>query len=118
MVDALLESPKPDTDWQAVRREHLTQLSFFQHERLVHLIVTMTVALLELLSLCLFVYCCSTGNGSVIGSGALCVVFLGLLIPYIGHYYLLENKVQEMYAQYDRIMERIDSITNHAKEPE
>jgi hypothetical protein len=29
-----------------------------------------------------------------------------LLIPYINHYYLLENSVQRMYVQYDRMMEK------------
>ena len=29
-----------------------------------------------------------------------------LLIPYIRHYYILENEVQKMYAQYDRILEK------------
>ena len=28
---------------------------------------------------------------------------LVLLIPYIAHYYLLENGVQKMYQQYDKI---------------
>ena len=30
-----------------------------------------------------------------------------LLIPYIWHYYLLENSVQKMYRQYDEIMKMI-----------
>ena len=30
-----------------------------------------------------------------------------LLIPYIMHYYTLENEVQKMYDQYDRILEYI-----------
>lgn len=38
---------------------------------------------------------------------ALCVLFLVLLIPYIGHYYLLENEVQKMYIQYDEIWKRV-----------
>ena len=28
-----------------------------------------------------------------------------LLFPYINHYYLLENGVQKMYEQYDRMLE-------------
>jgi hypothetical protein len=30
-------------------------------------------------------------------------VILILLIPYIRHYYILENEVQKMYGQYDRM---------------
>ena len=29
-----------------------------------------------------------------------------LLVPYIKHYYLLENEVQKMYKQYDMICEK------------
>lgn len=38
---------------------------------------------------------------------ALTVLLLVLLIPYIRHYYILENEVQKMYGQYDKIWERI-----------
>ena len=31
--------------------EHLVQVGFFQHERLIHLIVTVTFALLEMLAI-------------------------------------------------------------------
>ena len=34
---------------------------------------------------------------------ALSLVILILLIPYIRHYYILENEVQKMYGQYDRM---------------
>jgi hypothetical protein len=32
---------------------------------------------------------------------------LVLLIPYIMHYYLLENGVQKMYRQYDEMLRRV-----------
>ena len=41
-IDALLAHPPDGTDWDSVLHEHLTQVSFFQHERLIHLIVTVT----------------------------------------------------------------------------
>ena len=37
--------------------------------------------------------------------GTVVVQLLILLFPYINHYYLLENGVQKMYAQYDRMLE-------------
>ena len=68
-------------------KEHLVQVGFFQHERLIHLIVTVTVALLEMLAIVL----------SVISDSfftlVLPVVILILLVPYIRHYYILENEV-------------------------
>ena len=78
--------------------EHSTQISFFQHERLIHLIVTVTFALLEMLAILLSVIADS------LFSILLPVVILMLLVPYIRHYYILENEVQKMYVQYDRIL--------------
>lgn len=79
-------------------KEHLTQISFFQHERLIHLIVTVTFALLEMLAILLSVIADS------LFSILLPVVILILLVPYIRHYYILENEVQKMYVQYDRML--------------
>lgn len=79
-------------------KEHLTQIGFFQHERLIHLIVTVTFALLEMLAILLNVISDS------LFSLLLPVVILILLVPYIRHYYILENEVQKMYVQYDRML--------------
>ena len=73
-IDSLLQSDK-DCDWKYIKQEHLTQVAFFQHERLVPLLV-------------------------------LAIAILILLVPYIRHYYLLENEVQKMYKQYDQICEK------------
>lgn len=91
--------------------EHLVQVGFFQHERLIHLIVTVTFALLELLAILLSMIVDS------LFTLLLPVVILILLIPYIRHYYILENEVQKMYAQYDR-MHRLQQMSverNHRK---
>lgn len=77
--------------------EHLVQVGFFQHERLIHLIVTVTFALLEMLAIVLSVISDS------LFTLVLPVVILILLVPYIRHYYILENEVQKMYVQYDRM---------------
>ena len=77
--------------------EHLVQVGFFQHERLIHLIVTVTFALLEMLAIVL-----SMISDSLF-TLLLPIVILILLIPYIRHYYILENEVQKMYVQYDRM---------------
>lgn len=75
----------------------LIQIGFFQHERLIHLIVTVTFALLTMLSVML-----SFQLETVMGF-LLPLTFLILLIPYIRHYYILENGVQRLYAFYDRL---------------
>ena len=43
-----------------------------------------------------------------IAVGLLAIGLLVLLIPYIRHYYILENEVQKMYSQYDRMVEKRD----------
>ena len=80
-----------------IKKEHLVQISLFQHERLVHLIVTVTFALLEMLAILLTVV--SGELFPILLSGALLI----LLIPYVRHYYILENEVQKMYGQYDAL---------------
>ena len=84
--------------------EHLNQIGFFQHERLIHLIVTVTFALLEMLAIFLNVI------SDRLFSLLLPVVILILLVPYVRHYYILENEVQKMYVQYDRML-RICQMT-------
>ena len=86
------------------REEHLYQIGFFQQERLIHLIVTVTFALLEMLAIFLNVI------SDRLFSLLLPVVILILLVPYIRHYYILENEVQKMYVQYDRML-RICQMT-------
>lgn len=99
-IDELLM--RSDLDWEAVIREHLIQISFFQHERLIHLIVTITFAILEVIVIGLCVVSFTPGVG------LLAIALLILLIPYVRHYYILENEVQKMYWQYDQMVERKD----------
>ena len=99
-IDELLT--RSDLDWEAVIREHLIQIAFFQHERLVHLIVTITFALIEVIVFGLCVVSFTPGVG------LLAIVILILLIPYIRHYYILENEVHKMYMQYDKMVEERD----------
>lgn len=100
-IDALLSGDIPVEDWDAVLEEHLVQVGFFQHERLIHLIVTVLFALLAVGTIFVEI---------ITGYAPLFILFfllLVLLIPYISHYYLLENEVQKMYVQYDKILEKI-----------
>lgn len=80
-----------------LKEDLLIQIGFFQHERLIHLIVTVTFALLTFLTL-FFSFAYET-----IANYLLLALFLLLLIPYIRHYYILENGVQKLYEYYDRI---------------
>lgn len=104
-IDSLLASDK-QSDWKYIKQEHITQVAFFQHERLVHLIVTVTFAVLELLMVCAYVIVVALDSTLSFPLLILALLILVLLIPYIKHYYLLENEVQKMYVQYDRIAQK------------
>ena len=104
-IDELLQMD--DANWEKVMEEHLTQIAFFQHERLIHLIVTVLFAILEIMSILGTVILSALGSGNIALS-IMAVLLLVLLIPYIRHYYILENEVQKMYAQYDKLLEKRD----------
>ena len=82
-------------DEEKLKEEHLRQIQFMQHERLIHLIVTVLFAVLLFISLGILV---STGEFAFL---ILTLMLLILLIPYIFHYYFLENSVQKMYRQFN-----------------
>ncbi len=100
-IQKLIKEDNPSTDWSFWLNDLLTQIQFFQHERFIHLIVTVTFALLEIISISLTLL---TENRMTI---VLSFTILCLLIPYIRHYYLLENEVQKMYQYYDTILMKI-----------
>ncbi|MBE6472738.1 MAG: hypothetical protein E7Z99_04040 [Coriobacteriaceae bacterium] len=97
-VDEMLEDDAPDQDWEEAIEEHLVQVSFFQHERLVHLLVTLAFALMTIVSAAAVLLF------PRLLTGILTLLFLVLLVPYIVHYYFLENETQKLYAQYDRLL--------------
>lgn len=90
-----------DKDWDGILKEHLTQIAFFQHERLIHLIVTVTFAILTFMGLAVYII------SEFVPMLALIALLMVLLVPYIRHYYILENEVQKMYWQYDKMLEII-----------
>ncbi len=79
--------------------ELLTRIGFYQHERLIHLIVTMTFAIMTVLSFFMLVSAYS------LPSLLLSLLFLALVIPYIAHYYFLENSTQKLYKLYYEALE-------------
>ena len=100
-IDRILETGECELSYEELIAEHEKQLAFFMHERLIHLLVTLCFAILSFMTFFAMVFDFSYGLA------ALLVAFLVLLVPYIMHYYLLENSVQYMYRQYDRLNRKI-----------
>ncbi len=98
-VNQILEDEE-ERDWEEEMQKHLVQIAFFAHERLIHLVVTVLFALMTTM---VFLY--TFGNFSI-SLLLLLILLMGLLIPYIRHYFLLENSVQDMYEQYDKMQHK------------
>jgi hypothetical protein len=96
-IDKLIEEKKIDNIDEVIK-EHLLKIQFYQHERLIHFLVTM---LFTILSFGCIIY---TINNISLGFVLLTIVFLCLEVPYIFHYYFLENSVQHMYIQHDDLV--------------
>lgn len=101
-IDLYLSGDLEIKDWQRVLDEHLVQVAFFQHERLIHLIVTVLFAVVTIAVFLVEIVTCYTPLLILLA------LLLVLLVPYIKHYYLLENETQKMYGQYDEILKRVD----------
>ena len=99
-IDQLLKHPPIAVNYEEDVKKHLVQIGFFMHERLIHLIVTVLFAVLTV-GVALFCVA-DPGIPMFLLFGALLI----LLVPYIMHYYLLENGVQKMYEQYDELLAR------------
>lgn len=99
-IDNLLDMQEEGIDWEEEIQKHLVQIAFFAHERLIHLIVTVTFAILTVMA---FLYTIDHFSVSML---LLIFALMCLMVPYIKHYFLLENSVQDMYEQYDKMKEK------------
>ncbi len=96
----LIDSGEEIEDIDSFKLELMREIQFWQHERFIHLIVTVLFALLTMMVLLTLVF-----NASI-PLFLLFVMLLVLLVPYIKHYYILENGVQTLYVMYEEISRR------------
>ena len=75
-------------------------LQYFQHERLIHLIVTVLFAICDFIAFGLFVM---TEKWNLL---PLLLLVTVRLVPYIFHYFYLENGVQRLYTLIDEMEKR------------
>ena len=88
----------PEDKTRDVLSEFETKISYFQHERLIHLMVTLAFAAFLLFSIfCLFVLPVEFLVAGIL----LTLIFFGLTIGYVMHYYFLENSVQKLHDNRD-----------------
>lgn len=93
-AEQILNTPQ-DADLDAAMEDLSRWIAYFQHERLIHLIVTALFALLGMMGLLLLMVHTSPATMALLG------LFVLLLVFYIRHYYLLENGTQKLYGLMD-----------------
>lgn len=103
-LQSLLESGQNISNIETLKKELLTEIGFWQHERLIHLLVTILFALL---TMAVFMVLLFYQELSML---ILLVALLALMIPYIRHYYILENGVQTLYTFYEELTRRQGNI--------
>ncbi len=97
MLERFFSEEHSEAELLKMRAEMLQRIAFYSHERLVHLIITMSFAVFFLLVLFM---CLLIKN---VGLAVLALMLLVMLAAYIKHYYFLENSVQKMYLYYYKL---------------
>lgn len=105
-VKNLLDKELTEIELLNLKEYHAKQIFFMQHERFIHLVVTLFMALFLLLSLG-FSMSVRTYAGAV-----LCLLLLILVSAYIIHYFHLENGVQRWYGLSNEIDLRLGKTPN------
>ncbi len=82
---------------------HLIKIEFFQHERLIHLLVTLAYGIFLFISVLIFTQIWIF----------VIVIYIALifLLFYVRHYFFLENHVQYLYKQYDQMKNILNKNT-------
>ena len=102
-----------DCDFAKLLDYHKEHIAFFQHERLIHLIVTV------LFALCTVMTFIAIAVWQVMILIPLAIAFLQEYLLYtksyyrpfyIKHYYFLENQTQLLYKDYDKIYRRVHNF--------
>ena len=103
-LQKLLESGENIENIEELKKELLVEIGFWQHERFIHLLVTVLFALMTLAVFMILLFYL------LISMLILLIALLSLMIPYIRHYYILENGVQTLYVFYEELTRRQGNI--------
>ena len=100
-IKEILDYTEGDVDWKEILKEHKDMIKIIQHERLIHLLVTIFVGITFSL------FCVTTIITGNLMLGLLDFLLLFLFLGYIFHYRFLENTTQSWYALTDKIKEKV-----------
>ncbi len=105
-IEGDLEKTFSQKDLDNLYKSHISAMSNFKHERLVHLLITISFAFFCLIFIS--IYALTEINIFLIP----CILTLILLIFYIFHYYNLENGIQSLYDLEEKILRKGREISN------
>jgi len=100
-IEEILEGDGKKTDWKRVLNNHHRTIGFMQHERLIHLLVTLAFGVKFLIAMIATLFYPNIVLLIIDG------ILLVLVVPYIFHYFRLENGVQKLYRLDKEIEKRI-----------
>ncbi len=100
-IEKILSEKQKETDWKKILKHHKRMIARIQHERLIHLLVTVFVGI------CLVL--CFLASISVLSPllSLLDAALLILFVAYIFHYRFLENTTQKWYKLEDEILKNL-----------
>lgn len=91
-------------------KHHLIIVRDFQHERLIHLLITLFFAGLDVAFVfCLLIFVTLPVLAALVS--IVCILLTITEIFYVFHYYCLENGVQKLYQLSDELDELITSLS-------
>lgn len=96
-IKKILSAKTSDTDWKNVLENHREMIAKIQHERLIHLLVTIFVGVI--MSISSFITIITKKPDLLI----FCIPLLFLFLGYLFHYRFLENTTQNWYLLEDQI---------------
>jgi uncharacterized BrkB/YihY/UPF0761 family membrane protein len=105
-IENILRKKKNNFNWKALSDFNQTRIGFFQHERLIHLLITLFFGLMFFSSVIAALLLTNAGNDSLFlnfGLLSISAILLLLLFFYVWHYFFLENGVQKLYQLENQI---------------
>ncbi|MFA5770316.1 MAG: hypothetical protein WC894_02375 [Patescibacteria group bacterium] len=96
-IKKILSEKDLSIDWRSVLEDHREMIEKIQHERLIHLLVTIFVGIV--MSTSSFITIITRKSDLLI----FCVPLLFLFLAYLFHYRFLENTTQNWYMFEDNI---------------
>lgn len=99
-IQQILKENSSETDWKKEMKYFQIKLSQLQTERLIHLLVMLTVGIATLIS------CFITMTSQILPLFLLDGIFMVLFFAYILHYRKLENTTQSWYLLQKQLIEK------------